>query len=115
MADACVLFNPSCSKCRGAKDILAERGIDAEYVEYLQEPPSLDDLERYMRLLRIDDPREMMRTGESVYRELGLADADRDRLLEAITENPILLERPIVIVGDRAVIARPPEKLIDLL
>lgn len=115
MADACVLFNPSCSKCRGAKDILAERGIDAEYVEYLQEPPSLDDLERYMRLLGIDDPREMMRTGESAYRELGLADADRDRLLEAITENPILLERPIVIVGDRAVIARPPEKLIDLL
>ena len=68
-----------------------------------------------MTLLGIDDPRQMMRTGESVYSELGLADADRERLLEAITEHPILLERPIVIVGDRAVIARPPEKLLDLL
>lgn len=115
MADACVLFNPSCSKCRGARDILAERGIDAEYVEYLQEPPTLEELERYMTLLGIDDPRQMMRTGESVYGELGLAGADREALLGAITEHPILLERPIVIVGDRAVIARPPEKLIDLL
>lgn len=115
MADACVLFNPSCSKCRGARDILAERGIDAEYVEYLQEPPTLEELERYMTLLGIDDPRQMMRTGESVYGELGLAEADREALLGAITEHPILLERPIVIVGDRAVIARPPEKLIDLL
>ena len=115
MADACVLFNPSCSKCRGARDLLAERGVDAEYVEYLKTAPSRDDLHRYMTLLGIDDPRQMMRTGESVYGELGLADADKDRLLEAITEHPILLERPIVIVGDRAVIARPPEKLLDLL
>ena len=115
MAEACVLFNPNCSKCRGARDILAEKSVDAEYVEYLDEPPTRADLERYMSLLGIDDPRQMMRTGESVYRELGLAEADSDRLLEAITENPILLERPIVIVGDRAVIARPPEKLLDLL
>ena len=115
MADACVLFNPSCSKCRGARDLLAERGVDAEYVEYLKTAPSLADLQRYMTLLGIEDPRQMMRTGESVYSDLGLADADKDRLLEAITEHPILLERPIVIVGDRAVIARPPEKLLDLL
>ena len=115
MADVCVLFNPSCSKCRGARDILAERGVDAEYVEYLETAPDRDDLERYMKLLGIDEPRQMMRTGESVYSELGLADADRDRLLEAITEHPVLLERPIVIVGDRAVMARPPEKLLDIL
>lgn len=115
MADACVLFNPSCSKCRGARDLLAERGVDAEYVEYLDTPPTREDLERYMTLLGIDDPREMMRTGENVYAELGLAEADRDRLIDAITEHPILLERPIAIVGDRAVIARPPEKLLDLL
>ena len=68
-----------------------------------------------MTLLGIEDPREMMRTGEKTYSELGLADAGSERLLEAITEHPILLERPIVIVGDRAVIARPPEKLLDLL
>lgn len=115
MSEACVLYNPDCSKCRGARDILAERGVDAEFVEYLQQPPTRADLERYMQLLGIDDPRAMMRTGESVYADLGLASADRETLLAAITANPILLERPIVIVGERAVIARPPEKLLDLL
>jgi arsenate reductase len=67
-----------------------------------------------MAKLGIDDPREMMRTGESVYRELGLADASSDELLEAMATHPILVERPIVIVGDRAVIARPPERALEL-
>jgi arsenate reductase len=66
-------------------------------------------------LLAIDDPRQMMRTGEAVYAELGLADASPVELLEAITKNPMLLERPIFVVGDRAVIARPPERLLELL
>ena len=57
----------------------------------------------------------MMRTGEPVYAELALADQDGDALLEAITRHPILLERPIFVVGDRAVIARPPERLLELL
>jgi len=115
MADVCVYFNPSCSKCRGARDILEERGIDAEYVRYLDDAPSRAELERVMGLLGIDDPRRMMRTGEAVYAELGLADAGSDALLDAMVAHPILIERPIVIRGDRAVIARPPEKLLDLL
>jgi arsenate reductase len=57
----------------------------------------------------------MMRTGEDVYRKLDLASADRDRLFDAMVEHPILIERPIVIRGDRAVIARPPEKALELL
>ena len=57
----------------------------------------------------------MMRTGESVYEELGLADADRDRLVSAMVDHPILIERPIVIVGDKAVVARPPERLLEIL
>ena len=109
-----VYFNPSCSKCRGARDILAEENVEATFVKYLDDAPSRDELERVMVLLGIDDPRLMMRTGEDVYRELGLADADRDRLLDAMHEHPILIERPIVIKGDRAVIARPPEKLLEL-
>lgn len=68
-----------------------------------------------MGLLGIDDPRAMMRTGESVYRELDLAHAGRDALLDAMVQHPILIERPIVVHGDRAVIARPPEKLLDIL
>jgi arsenate reductase (glutaredoxin) len=116
--DACditVLFNPSCSKCRGARDLLAERGVEAEYLEYLRDTPSRAELERILDLLGLDDPRGMMRTGEPVYRELGLADTDREGLLDAMVEHPILIERPIVVRGDRAVIARPPEKLLDLL
>ena len=112
--DVLVYFNPNCSKCRGARDLLDDKGVDADYFRYLEEAPSRQELERVMGLLGIDDPRQMTRTGESVYAELGLADAGRDRLLDAMTAHPILIERPIVIRGDRAVIARPPEKLLDL-
>jgi arsenate reductase len=107
--------NYECSKCRSALAILDEKSIDAEHVRYLEEPPTVADLDRLMRLLAIDDPRQMMRTGEAVYGELGLADAGPAELLDAITAHPILLERPIFIVGDKAVIARPPERLLELL
>ena len=110
-----VWFNPSCSKCRGARDLLGERGVEADYVHYLQDAPDRAELERVMGLLGIDDPRGMMRTGEPVYTELGLAAADRDALLDAMVAHPILIERPIVIRGDRAVIGRPPERLLELL
>jgi arsenate reductase len=112
--DVLVYFNPNCSKCRGARDLLDGQGVEAEYFRYLEDAPTRDELERVMGLLGIDDPRQMMRTGEDVYEELGLADADGDALLDAMTKHPILIERPIVIRGDRAVIARPPEKLLDL-
>ena len=68
-----------------------------------------------MELLGIDDPRAMMRTGESVYRELGLSEASTEQLLEEITQHPILLERPIFVLGERAVIGRPPERVLELL
>jgi arsenate reductase len=108
-------FNPRCSKCRTAEGLLQDRNVDAEIVRYLDEPPSVDDLRRLMTLLGIDDPREMMRTGEDVYKELHLGEVGGDELLQAISEHPILLERPIVVRGNRAVIARPPERLLELL
>jgi arsenate reductase len=107
--------NYECSKCRSALAILDDRAIEAEHVRYLEQPPTIADLERLMTMLAIDDPRQMMRTGEPVYAELGLESATPDQLLEAITVHPILLERPIFVVGDRAVIARPPERLLELL
>jgi arsenate reductase len=107
--------NDKCSKCRSALAILDERSVEARHVRYLDDPPTRADLENLMRQLGIDDPRQMMRTGESVYGELGLADATPDELLAAITAHPILLERPIFVVGDRAVVARPPERLLELL
>ena len=88
--------------------------MGAECFHYLEQAPSRLDVERVMRLLGIDDPRAMMRTGEEVYAELGLADADRDSLIDAMVAYPILIERPIVIRGERAVVARPPERLLEL-
>lgn len=115
MADVTIWFNPRCSKCRGADQLLREHGVDPQVVRYLDDPPDRDELERVLALLGTDDPREMMRTKEAVYSELGLADADRDRLLDAMVEHPVLIERPVVIRGDHAVIARPPERLLELL
>lgn len=112
-----VWFNPGCSKCVGARELLGREGVAADYVEYLHDTPSRAELERVLGLLGFDDPRQMMRTGEAVYAELGLGapDVGRDALLDAMVSHPILIERPIVIRGDRAVIARPPERLLDLL
>jgi arsenate reductase len=107
--------NPACSKCRSAVAILEEHHIDAEQVRYLDAPPTSAELERLMGLLGIDDPRQMMRAGEPEYRELRLDETSQTELLEAITKHPILLERPIFVVGDRAVVARPPERLLELL
>lgn len=115
--DTTIWFNPSCSKCRGARDLLVEHGVEADYVRYLDDTPSREEIERVLGLLGFDDPREMMRTGEKAYGELGLGDpaVDRAQLLDAMVANPILIERPIVIRGDRAVIGRPPERLLELL
>lgn len=114
-ADVTVWFNARCSKARGARDLLAEQGVEAEMYDYLRESPTRGEIEQVMQMLGIDDPRLMMRTGEDPYRELDLANAGREELLDAMAAHPILIERPIVIRGGRAVIARPPERLLDLL
>ncbi len=114
-ADLSIYFNPQCSKCRTAQGLLAERGIEAHVVEYLREPPSLQELRLLMQQLGIADPREMLRRGEPVYGELGLEAVEGDGLLEAVVAHPILLERPIVVKDGRAVIARSPERLLELL
>lgn len=115
MADPTVYFNPACSKCRTAEGILADKGVQATFVRYLDTPPTVDELRDLMALLGIDDPRAMIRTGEPVYRELGLGKATPDELLSAVAAHPILLERPIVVHAGRAIIARPPERLLEIL
>ena len=110
-----VFFNPECSNCRTAQGILQERGVDADYIRYLENAPTRADLEDVLRKLGTDDPRDIVRTKEAVYGELDLDGADRDQLLDAMVANPILIQRPIVIHGDRAVVARPPERLLELL
>lgn len=115
MADVTVWFNPRCSKCRTTQGILEEHGVDADYVKYLESAPTRAELERVLGLLGTVDPLAIARTGEDRWKALGLAGADRDTILDAMAANPILIERPIVIRGDRAVVARPPEKVLDLL
>ena len=115
MGEISLYFNPRCSKCRTAQGILAERGVDAHIVDYLKEPPTVAGLRQLMGQLGLTDPRQMMRTGETVYGDLKLAGRSGDALLQAIADNPILLERPILMRDGRAVIARPPERLLELL
>ena len=110
-----IYVNPSCSKCRTALSLLEEHGVQADTILYLDDPPTVADLEGLMELLTIDDPRLMMRTGEPLYVELALDDVVGDALLEAIVHHPILLERPIFVIADRAVIARPPDRILELL
>jgi arsenate reductase (glutaredoxin) len=113
--DLTIWFNPSCSKCRAARELVDGCGVTAAYVEYLDDVPSRRELEHVLEMLGSDDPLVITRTGEARFVELGLAGADRDTLLDALVANPILIERPIAIRGGRAVIARPPEKLLELL
>lgn len=113
--DTRVYFNPQCGTCRTVDGVLKEHGIEADYVRYLDQPPDRIELEGLMLLLGINDPRDMMRRKEPVYSELDLDSADRNALLGAITKHPVLLERPILVRGDRAVIARPAERALELL
>jgi arsenate reductase len=108
--------NPHCSKSRRALQLLRERGADLDVVAYLDAPPSVEELDRVLRALRLE-PRALIRTQEAAYRDLGLADAalGRDALIAAMAAHPILIERPIAIRGDRAVIGRPPENVLVLL
>ena len=111
-----ILHNPRCSKSRATLQLLQERGIDPEIQLYLESPPSADELEAILGMLG-RSPRELMRKGEAEYRELGLADADLDdrALIEIMVANPRLIERPVVIKGDRAAVGRPPESVLDIL
>jgi arsenate reductase (glutaredoxin) len=114
-ADVVVWYNPRCSKCRGAEQVLAAYGVPAQKVFYLDDPPSRTEITRVLALLGAADPRALMRTAEPRYRELGLDDASPDDLIDAMTRYPELIQRPVVIWADRAIIARPPELLLPLL
>jgi arsenate reductase (glutaredoxin) len=110
-----VWYNPRCSKCIGAEGLLAAHGVPAHRLHYLDDPPARAEIERVLGLLGAASPRELMRTTEPRYEELGLAEANDDQLIDALARFPELIQRPVVIWADRAVIARPPELLLPLL
>lgn len=113
--NATIYHNPRCSKCRQALALLTDAGVTAEVVDYLKNPPSETELDGMLVKLGLE-PTEILRTGEDRYAELGLKGKTLTRAewLRVLAENPILMERPIVIMGDRAVVGRPPERVRDL-
>ncbi len=116
MTQVTILHNPRCSKSRAALALLAERGMEPEIIDYLEEPPSIEDLKRLLGLLGIG-PRELMRREESEYRELGLDDAQLGdaELIAALHAHPRLIQRPIVIANGKAVIGRPTQAILEIL
>ena len=113
---ATIYHNPMCGTSRKTLDILRDSGADVSVREYLKNPPSRDELKRLYDRAGIS-PRAGLRAKEPLAAELGLTrpDVTDDEVLDAMVEHPILIERPIIIRGDRAVIGRPPENVLALL
>ena len=117
MSSFTIYHNPRCSKSRQTLALLRENGVEPAVVEYLKEPPSVGELVEICSKLG-KEPLEWVRTGESIFKELGLSRKDersREEWLEILVENPILIERPIVVRGGEAVLGRPPENVLELL
>jgi arsenate reductase len=111
-----VYHNPVCSKSRGALEILGDRGVDPEVVEYMKVHPTRADLERIVDAIT-DEPAALVRKDKR-FAELGLNAADyqsKADVVALLVEHPELMERPVVFVGDQAVIARPSERVLELL
>lgn len=115
-----IYHNPRCGKSRATLQLLQERGVAPEVVEYLATPPDAKRLAQLLKLLGLA-PRELMRKGESVFKDKNLADPELGdaALIAAMVANPILIERPIVVVkdakGERAALGRPPENVLAIL
>jgi arsenate reductase len=111
-----IFHNPRCSKSRQTLQLLQEKGIEPDVVEYLNTPPDRKTLEQVLKMLGME-PRDLMRRKEAEYKENGLDNPDltRDQLIDAMIAHPKLIERPIVIKNGKAAIGRPPEKVLDIL
>ena len=111
-----VYHNPRCSKSRAAMEYLEENGIAAEVVKYMDSPPDANDIKELLSMLGMS-PRELMRKHEKVFKEAGLDDPTftDDELIEAMAQCPSLIERPIIVNNGKAVLARPPETVQDIL
>ena len=114
MADILIWHNSRCSKSRAALNYLEEKNCDFTIKEYLKENPTKDELEAILKKLN-KKPSELIRKKEALFKELNLKDANEEELLEAMVQNPKLIERPIVIYKERAVIARPLELVEEIL
>ena len=117
LTEARIFHNPSCSKSRGALAILTDYGIDPDVVRYLDTPPDRETIVAILDAID-DEPEALVRTDDAKFKAAGLTKADvasRDQVIDVLVAHPEVMQRPVVFVGDRAVIARPSEKVLELL
>jgi arsenate reductase len=116
MSKVTLYHNPRCSKSRQTLQLLTEHGVEPEIVEYLKTPPDARQLERILLTLGLE-PRQLMRTNEAEYKDNGLDDSrlTREQLIQAMVDHPKLIQRPIVLKGERAALGRPPENVLEII
>jgi arsenate reductase len=115
MANVTIWHNPRCGKSRDGVKLLEEKGVEAEVVKYLETPPTKEELQQVLKMLGIS-ARELMRTKEAIYKELDLKNEnDEAKLIEAMVQNPKLIERPVVIKDGKAAIGRPLKNIEAIL
>ena len=116
MSDFTIYHNPRCSKSRDTLKLLRDHGVDPEVVEYLKDPPDRTELRKIIRALGIP-ARELIRRGEKLFKDVGDAEIrySDSAAVNLLAEHPKLIERPIVMCGNQAVIGRPPEQVMELL
>jgi arsenate reductase len=116
MTDLTLYHNPSCSKSRAALEMLEARGLSPTIIRYLDTPPNASELQALLVKLGLT-ARQLLRTGEEAYKSLNLADQSLSeaQLIAAMLAQPKLIERPILISAERAIIARQPERIVEFL
>ena len=111
-----IYHNPRCSKSRQTLSLLQEKSININVIEYLKTPPDISQLKQILKQLGYE-PRQLMRKSEQIYKDLDLGNENKtaEDLVHAMAQNPILIERPIVLSGGKAAIGRPPESVLNSL
>ena len=116
MSEITIYHNPRCSKSRQTLQLLNEQGVEPTVIEYLKTVPTEEQIKTLINLLGFSSARELMRTKEQDYKDQGLAnETDESRLVAAMAATPKLIERPIVVKGDKARIGRPPESVLEII
>ena len=116
MKDLTIYHNPRCSKSRQTLALLTDRGIEPTIILYLENTPDQNELKGLLKKLGIS-ARQLLRKGEEAYKQHGLANQDLsdEQIIQAMVESPKLIERPIVVSGDRAMLGRPPENVLEMI
>ncbi|WP_455755598.1 arsenate reductase (glutaredoxin) [Sulfurimonas sp.] len=115
MNNVTIWHNPRCSKSRAAMEILQENNCEAEVIKYLETNPDETQIKTILKMLEIT-PRELMRQNEDIYKEMRLKEeTNEDKLISAMAQNPKLIERPVIIKDNRAIIGRPTERIAEFL